>query len=156
MITQSRWLTVEILPASARVRLSSALPKFGNANPPQAAGGLRRSTVAKVIDDPSNVSNGVAAAGRTFWCIDGPPSAARRPRGLRAMRTTPHGHGYDPTPDDEHVRAVTTHHDLCACTSPVRAAASVLGVPWLYAGILQDRQYSVAALTATVVGDRYG
>src|ERR1700722_5492709 len=50
-----------------------------------------------------------------------------------------------PPPDDEHVRAVTTHHDLCACTSPVRAAASVLGVPWLYAGILQDRQYSVAA-----------
>jgi hypothetical protein len=93
------------------------------------------------------------------------------------MRTTPHGHGYDPTPvdrkftgargnrtrglkpvvrqctaamlparkpsiraaaffdisrpdmvtgDDEQVRAVTTHHDLCACREPVTFVSCML------------------------------
>jgi hypothetical protein len=64
-------------------------------------GGLRRSTVAKIIDDPSNVSTGVAAADRTFLVHRrAAVSWTLRPRDLRVMRTTPHGHGYDPTPVD--------------------------------------------------------
>jgi hypothetical protein len=47
------------------------------------------------------------------------------------------------TGGDEHVLAVTTYRDLCACSEPITLVGCMLiaGFP----GILQDRQPSVAA-----------
>jgi hypothetical protein len=95
------------------------------------------------------------------------------------MRTTPHGHGYDPTPVDRKFTGERRNRTrglkpavlaftpsslavslsaLCIMVAletksnplghlPSMRLRLVLGVPWLYrdAGILQDRQPSVAA-----------
>src|SRR4029077_17988786 len=87
-------LTMETIHASAPGRLSTALPVSNLATPTRhgMGGGFAAPGGCETDRRPIGGvhSRGVAAANRTFWCIDwAAVSWARRPRGLRVMRTTP-------------------------------------------------------------------